>query len=184
MIMKKHVLVAVLATFCMTFVLFGISPTRSANNPYDPWLDTNGDGRIDMRDIGAECTSFGETGDPSKNVNVTNFPLDEQGNLRFATVHSTMNKTLALNRSIANGERHNYTESVIGYRAVDVSCNSTIGGISVDLIWIVGGIEVMYTSIGGHAALYKMDVYGESIKLSVRCDSSSDVYSVGLWATD
>ncbi len=71
MITKKHLLVAVLVTFCLTFVLFGISPTRSANNPYDPWLDTNDDGVINMRDIGAECGAFGATGDPTKNVTIT-----------------------------------------------------------------------------------------------------------------
>ncbi len=70
MIMKKHVLVSVLVAFCLTFVLFGISPTRSASNPYDPWLDTNDDGVINMRDIGAECSAFGATGDPTKNVTI------------------------------------------------------------------------------------------------------------------
>ena len=70
MIMKKHVLVAVLVTFCLTFVLFGISPTRSASNPYDPWLDTNDDGVINMRDIGAACSAFGASGDPAKNVTI------------------------------------------------------------------------------------------------------------------
>ena len=70
MIMKKHFLVTVLVTFCLTFVLFGISPTRSASNPYDPWLDTNDDGVINMRDIGAACSAFGASGDPAKNVTI------------------------------------------------------------------------------------------------------------------
>jgi hypothetical protein len=71
MITKKHLLVAVLITFCLTFVLFSVTPTRSANNPYDPWLDTNDDGTINMRDIGAVVSAFGGTGDPAKNVTIT-----------------------------------------------------------------------------------------------------------------
>ncbi|MEM3714053.1 MAG: hypothetical protein QXF82_03800 [Nitrososphaeria archaeon] len=38
---------------------------------YDPWLDYNDDGRIDMKDIGITCRAFGTTGDPTKNVNIT-----------------------------------------------------------------------------------------------------------------
>jgi hypothetical protein len=43
---------------------------------YDPWADINDDGKIDMRDIGYTCRLFGTTGDPTKNVNVTNWPQD------------------------------------------------------------------------------------------------------------
>lgn len=42
---------------------------------YDPWLDYNEDGNIDMKDIYAEILAFGTSGDPTKNVNVTNWPL-------------------------------------------------------------------------------------------------------------
>ena len=73
MVIKKDLIIAVLSTFCLTATLFMIVPTRSSVNPYDPWLDYNGDGRIDMREIGAACNSFGATGDPTKNVNVTNW---------------------------------------------------------------------------------------------------------------
>ena len=49
---------------------------------YDPWKDINDDGRIDILDYQLEKTSIPSAGDPTKNVNVTNFPLDGQGNLR------------------------------------------------------------------------------------------------------
>jgi hypothetical protein len=40
---------------------------------YDPWADINDDGIIDTKDIGYTCRLFGKTGDPTKNVNVTNW---------------------------------------------------------------------------------------------------------------
>jgi len=70
---KKDLIVVMLATFCLTLTLFGIIPTRSAGT-YDPWIDTNEDGRIDGKDIGAAAKAFGTLGDPTKNVNVTNWP--------------------------------------------------------------------------------------------------------------
>jgi hypothetical protein len=44
-----------------------------ASKQYDPWMDINDDGRIDMRDITQLCLNFMATGDPTKNVNVTNW---------------------------------------------------------------------------------------------------------------
>jgi hypothetical protein len=57
-----------------------------ASKQYDPWMDINDDGRIDMRDIGQLCINFMATGDPTKNVNVTNWPIDDQGNLRVSVM--------------------------------------------------------------------------------------------------
>jgi len=76
---KKDLIIAVLATFCLTLTLFGIIPTRSAGT-YDPWVDTNEDGKIDGKDIAAAAKAFGTLGDPTKNVNVTNFPSEPQWN--------------------------------------------------------------------------------------------------------
>jgi hypothetical protein len=44
---------------------------------YDPWADMNDDGKIDMKDIIYEIRLFGTTGDPTKNVNVTNWPTQQ-----------------------------------------------------------------------------------------------------------
>lgn len=73
---RKNVIVSVLVAFMLTIGCFGILPTRSAT-PYDAWLDYNEDGTINMRDIGATVAAFGASGDPAKNVNVTNWPQSE-----------------------------------------------------------------------------------------------------------
>jgi len=97
---KKDLVIAILSTFCLTAALFIIIPTRSSPGigEYDPWVDLNDDGTINILDCIIISGAFGTSGDPTKNVNVTNwpewlkvgnvtvtnFPLDEQGNLRVS----------------------------------------------------------------------------------------------------
>jgi hypothetical protein len=78
----KNMIIAIMITFCFTATLLMVIPIRSANNSYDPWIDLNGDGRINMDEVVSTLDAFGTTGDPTRNVNVTNFPLDGQGNLK------------------------------------------------------------------------------------------------------
>jgi hypothetical protein len=71
---RKDLVLAVLATFCLTVTLFSLVPVRSSL-PYSPWSDTfDENGKIDMKDIGNIAAQFGTTGDPTKNVNVMNWP--------------------------------------------------------------------------------------------------------------
>jgi hypothetical protein len=71
---KKDLVIAILATFCLTATLFLIIPIRSASL-YDPILDVNHDRKIDIKDIAAVAKAFGTTGDPTLPVNVTNWPV-------------------------------------------------------------------------------------------------------------
>jgi hypothetical protein len=68
---KKYLIIAVLATFCLTATLFMIMPTKSQSGSYDPWTDINGDGKIDMADISMAIEGFMSTGDATKPVNIT-----------------------------------------------------------------------------------------------------------------
>jgi len=78
---RKDVIITVLTTFCLTATLFTVIPIRSSL-PYDPWADMRGpyedpdvpDGTINMRDIGYVASMFMTSGDPTKNVTVTNWP--------------------------------------------------------------------------------------------------------------
>jgi len=91
MVIKKDLVIAVLSTFCLTATLFMIMPTRSssAERQYDPWGDYNDDGKISIGDIVSTISLFGTYGDPTKNVSVTNFPVDEQGNLKVSIKDGT-----------------------------------------------------------------------------------------------
>jgi hypothetical protein len=55
-LVNRRFVIAVLTVACLTTLLLSVVPIRSgAPGPgeYDPWLDWNDDGKIDMRDIGA-----------------------------------------------------------------------------------------------------------------------------------
>ncbi|MEM3610414.1 MAG: hypothetical protein QW076_05970 [Candidatus Anstonellales archaeon] len=52
-------------TFCLTATLFTIIPIRSSSTrEYDPWLDYNDDGIIDMKDIYQTVLHYCAEGDP------------------------------------------------------------------------------------------------------------------------
>lgn len=79
----------VLALACILLApIFLVGITASA--PYEPWYDLDENGKIDIFDIVRMVGTYGTTGDPGKNVNVTNFPLDEQGNLLVSIAEKTL----------------------------------------------------------------------------------------------
>ncbi len=69
MVTKKDLVIAVLATFCLTATLFMIIPTRSSLTTsqlggYDPWRDLNDDGIIDIYDVVLVTSIYNSTGTP------------------------------------------------------------------------------------------------------------------------
>ena len=74
MVTRKDLIIAVLATSCLTATLLTMIPTKSSTAGYDPWLDYNDDGIVNILDISAMALAFQSTGDSTKNVNVTNWP--------------------------------------------------------------------------------------------------------------
>ena len=62
---------ALTAILLLTPILVGL--TSSA--PYDPWNDLDESGKIDIFDVVRIAGTYGTTGDPGKNVTVTNWPL-------------------------------------------------------------------------------------------------------------
>jgi hypothetical protein len=74
MITRKTLIITVLCTFCLTVSIFSIMPVSSIGT-YDPWLDYNGDGKIDLKDVYPMHLAYGAAGDSTKNVNVTNWQI-------------------------------------------------------------------------------------------------------------
>jgi hypothetical protein len=71
---KKIVTSILLAAVLLTVVIVPMS-TQQGGSTYDPWLDYNEDGVIDVNDLHPLGGAYGTTGDPTKNVNVTNWPV-------------------------------------------------------------------------------------------------------------
>ena len=82
MIDRKDFIIAILTSFMLAVVLY--PQITSSTSEYDPWLDINDDGKIRVDDILSVALAYGSDGDSTKNVTVTNFPLDEEGNLKVS----------------------------------------------------------------------------------------------------
>jgi len=69
----KNYLVAIMLTALMLALMFIPMSGSQTTVQYDPWADINDDGKIDIKDIAYSSRLFGTLGDPTKNVNVTNW---------------------------------------------------------------------------------------------------------------
>jgi len=78
MITRKHLVLTVLVTACMMLSLFQMLPASSQVGEYDPWADYDGNGTVDIFDVVAVGISFGLDGDPTRNVNIMNWPGTKQ----------------------------------------------------------------------------------------------------------
>jgi hypothetical protein len=127
MVTKKNLVIAVLVTFCLTAIIFMVIPIRSSINPYDPWLDYDENGKINLEDLVRFANSYGTTGDPTKNVNVTNLhnyeiqtgTINFSSSISYATPtifcggYSRISMLLASNQTnIGNGSITIYLESI------------------------------------------------------------------------
>jgi len=94
MLRKKYVITTLLALCLATISFIGITTIgnqeltnmtsygTTSTSEYDPWIDLNGDGAIDSTDLGILGVAWGSTGDPTRNVNITNWPVDTNGYLK------------------------------------------------------------------------------------------------------
>jgi hypothetical protein len=73
---KKDLMIVALATFCLTATLFMMTSTKSQapSGTYDPLLDSNHDGSIDIYDAIQLANHYDTSGDPTLNVNVISMP--------------------------------------------------------------------------------------------------------------
>lgn len=120
----RRELAIILATLCIITTLFMTRPVLTQETrPYDPWRDINDDGVVGPYDLAAIIASYRGTGDPTKNVNVTNWPATLfEGGLK-----STENLTLAYQADNSGGGT--WFGNVDGYTQtfVYVQCSSGVG---------------------------------------------------------
>lgn len=91
------------------------APIRSQTAAqYDPWLDVNDDGKIDGKDIALPALIYGTAGDPTKNVNVTNWPSQLLSNYVYDSGPLTLGP-------YPNNDSWTYRDlPIAGYRQVSV----------------------------------------------------------------
>ena len=166
---KKDMLIAVLATFCMTATLFLVTPTRSQpTQPYDSFMDINEDGKIGPADFAYFSTIYGSVGETVKNIRI---------------LSNALSLNLANNKSILAGESQYYDVTSTGYRTIAYAINAT-AGITCYIHWIVGGVDISTSSISS-CQVVTSAVYGEAVVLNAVCAQGYDgVYSLGIYLTD
>ena len=76
MIKKKYLMILSIAVVSVLFgsLFVGNVLLAQSSGEYDPWIDINEDGIIDVNDLASMGQTYGTSGDPTKNVNVTNWP--------------------------------------------------------------------------------------------------------------
>jgi hypothetical protein len=106
--------IMLLTILSASFFLVSTTAETASTHEYDPWIDIwpiEGDGEINLYDAVELLTKYGTKGDPTRNVNVTNWPewwpcpgemnitnwpLDEEGNIKVSLSYSSgaMNTTM------------------------------------------------------------------------------------------
>lgn len=185
MITKRELVIAIL-TLCLTATLFTILPagskySTSGMGEYDPWLDSNEDGRINILEAIILGGSFGTAGDPTKNVNVINWPTKR-----------TLNASLADNLVIGDGEWQELEANVEGYSKVTLVLNRhTSGGtLMVVVRFKIGGVgtPIIYSNNSfttePHFLLQNYEVIGPTIIIEIGTFSGPITVSLGIYATE
>jgi hypothetical protein len=120
---RKDVIFAVLATFCMAIILFTVVPVGSYGT-YDPWMDLNDDGKIDVRDIAPPCSAYGATGTP---INKTELLLELQSRL------DSLNSSVLALQALESYLQIEVITMKVKYDAKLVELQSTIDSLNASL---------------------------------------------------
>jgi hypothetical protein len=76
---KKYAMVALaVASVLLGSLIVNKVILAQAGGEYDPWLDYNEDGVIDVNDLSPLGDAYGSQGDSTKNVSVTNWPAPQK----------------------------------------------------------------------------------------------------------
>jgi hypothetical protein len=127
MVTKKDLIVAVLCTFCLTSTLFMMTRTRSSPDigEYDPWIDLNDDGYIDVFDAVTLAAAAGTFGTP---INKTALLLE------LLTKIEQLNATVIEQQNTIN----NLNNTIVYLNETVVYLNSTkgLGNPDYDSGWV------------------------------------------------
>lgn len=202
---KSVLLSMVLAAMLVTSMLF--IGTRSVSNSravktgdyvpgqYDPWLDVNDDGMIEMMDYFYLGYGYGTSGDPAKDVSVTNWPsafnvyVTNTWPLSIHNYLQTYNVTLAYNRPISSSSPHDYAQLTSWAKSITVAvhCQTADANLFLNTSWSIGGISVSHsnwTLSSGQRISQRLDVIGEMLLIQANTNTGNATYSLGLYLTE
>lgn len=170
MISKKDLLVAVLCTFCLTMVLFSTMPVKSAG-VYDPWVDVNHDGKINVLDLIKVATGPNTAGDPALNVTIA-----RHATYLFVQNYTTIKSGYAI--TCGPVDLDGYTSlsiTVSGAAGINVGLETSDG---IGLTWHWNYVTLV-TGSSGTTFVTTQQITLPWIELSI---GNPTQYTVGVWA--
>jgi hypothetical protein len=183
MVQKKHLLTFVLTTLTLTVVLFSVLPIRSGGvSKYDPWLDTDDNGRINMGDVVNVLDAFGSTGTPLEKAAILYdsgwLNITDKAGQYFNITHNLNTADLIVDitgRTTLDGGVH---QKYFGGTDFVAGWNKTYGGTD-SMDWAgVGSGGLIQTADGGYALLDLECVVGSGYQGNVslrKTDSRGNV---------
>ena len=120
--------------------------------------------------------------DGEQNVTVTNFPTD----LNINIVHHTLNVTFATEKTIGT-QWHFFKQNVSEYKQVTVGMKCIAGEPRFEIDWIIGGVDYVDCQIdllAGKSTFRTYEVQFETMCIGVKSMVGSSIISLGLYATN
>ena len=178
---KQFAVSTLLALILLALSLVFIpSAHQQGSGIYDPWLDYNEDGAIDVNDLHPLGGAYGTSGDSTKNVNVTNWPTEQ-----------TLNASLADYLVISNEEPPAYFEvNVDGYSKTTLVLqrHTSAGTLIAYIHFKIGGVytPLVYSNntlaAGRHFLLRDYEVVGPTIGIELTAMGDPITVSLGIYA--
>jgi hypothetical protein len=144
-LLNIRLVVAVLAVACLMTVLLIVAPTKS-NTPgsgeYDPWLDVNDDGKIDILDISRVAKAFRTQG---QNISKASLTYDSG----WLDLRNETGEYYTVTHNL------NDTELQVDVRENIAGWNQTYGGTGSDVAW-----TLVQTGDGGYAIAGRTASFG------------------------
>ena len=171
---KKDLAIAVLVTFCVTATLFITFPSYSqtSRNVYDPWLDINNDGKIDILDIYKIASAFGTSGTP---INKTGSLLEANSTVDLPALYEAVKNSVVMivGKTVGgtvqgSGFVYNYSGTM-----VVLTNNHVVDGTTA--------LSVTFSDGDGYSAVVKgTDPYADFAVVTVNAPAS-ELVPISIW---
>ena len=152
---NRRYVVAVLTIACLMTVLLTVAPIRSgspASGAYDPWLDWNDDGKIDIKDVSRVARAFGTSGQ-----NISKASIEYDSGWVDISGMAGQNITVTHGLNITDWSDENIDVSITGKTSIGgelqryvgltgARADKTYGGTNYDVAY-----DLVQTYDGGYA---------------------------------